>query len=311
MLHAHNDNDKNGSTIMSREQPRTISYATLYEEWLLKNSKAKERLKRDEIDEEHAHEFLSAALAGRIGLGASLQCALMNGTHDIEALTELWNQTLWEADEDAASQATALLSLLKPSNDNKGQAMKNAADNVEDIESANIDAFFDDYPECARQDWEDSDSDESDDEEEEVQPQSKKIMATLRAPTSERSARPSPQHPLDLEVVVEKVQPSQAESQFSYTEPAPMGAPQNPYAQQQPNFQAVPPPPPMHSSSNDSSSSRLPVRGTIHGNKTTTTTMPRGMTFVVNKILFKLLASLLRLVGITIIPNNKETTIAP
>jgi hypothetical protein len=229
---------------MSRKQPRKVSYATLYEEWLLKNSKVKEQLKSDEIDEARAHEFMSDALAARTGLGTSLQCALMNETHDIEALTELWNQTLWETDEDAASQVTHFLPLFKSLNDNKGLKMKNAAEDIEDTKSANIDAFFDDYPKCVRQDWEDSESDESDDDEERVQPQSKK-MATAPA-SDERSALPSTQQRSDLAVVVEKVQPSQAESHFSYTEPAPMAAPQNPYGQQQPTFQAAPPPPLMH-----------------------------------------------------------------
>lgn len=215
---------------MSSKPSEKISYATLYEEWLLKNSEAKERLKNGEIDETQAREFLSAAIAARTGLAGSLQCALMEKSHDVEALTELWNQTIWESDEDAAAQVRSLLPLIQASNDYK---IQNEADAKDDDESANVDSFFEDYPECVRQDWEESDSDESDDEEvQEVQHQSKKV-ATSAAPAFDRpQPQSSPQH-LDMEVVVEKVQPSQAESHFSYTEPAPtMAAPQNPYMQQ-------------------------------------------------------------------------------
>jgi hypothetical protein len=222
---------------MAREASKKVSYETLYEEWLLKSVKAKNGPRNDEID-----EFVSTATCttARAGLEASLQCALLDGTDDIQALAELFNQTLWETDGEAAARVEILLPLLKASDDDKGTAMKNAADPLKDHGTADIDAFFDDHPKCVRQDWEDSESDESDDEE--VQPLSKKV-ATFVTSTFERPAQPSLPRHLDDEVLVEKVQQSQ--SDFSYTESAPVAAPQNPYAQQRNNFQSALPPPPM------------------------------------------------------------------
>ena len=227
---------------MSRESSRKISYATLYEEWLLKHGDTKERLKNGREKDEQVHELVSAAISANAGLVGSLQCALMEEAHDIEALTELWDQTLWEIDGGSAAQVESLLSLTNASDDGK-LAMHNAAD-LKDDGSADVDAFFEDYPECVRQDWDDSDSDESDDEVQEIQPPPKKMASS--------SLQSFPQHQ-DMDVVaVEQVQASQAESHFSYTEPsqvpidvpaARMGHPHNPYLQQNSHQMAAMNPP--------------------------------------------------------------------
>lgn len=222
---------------MSSASSKTINFATLYEELLLKYGDAKERLKNCENDEEN--ELVSTALPTRAALGASLQCALMKETQNLEALAELWDQTMWETDGDAAAQVGPLLSLANAPNDGKVTAMLQQAGKAsyKNNGTANVDAFFEDYPECARQEWDDSDSDESDDELQEA----KKMPANTEN-------RTSPQlEDMDVVVMEKVVQPSQAESHFSYTEPAapvpaPMGAPQNPYLQQQ-NTHAPQPPP--------------------------------------------------------------------
>jgi hypothetical protein len=205
------------------------SYANLYEEWLLKYGQVKERLKNDENDESKAHELLSAAIAARAGFAGGLQCALMEETGNVEALTELWNHTLWEIDRDAAAQVGPLVSLAKASSD-----CKLSADVVdEEVAGADVDAFFDDYPECVRENWDESDTDEdeSDEEIQQVQPYSKKMAA---ASEPSRRSESYPQHQDMDVVVVEKVQPAPTDHNPLYQQAptARAGAPRNPYMQQ-------------------------------------------------------------------------------
>lgn len=225
---------------MSGASSTKISFATLYEEWLLKYGDVKERLKNDGNDETKVHALLSAATAARAGFTGGLQCALMEETDNDEALIELWNHTMWDIDRDAAAQLGLLVSLAKASSD------YNLCPDADEEASADVDAFFDDYPECVRKDLceLDSDEDESDEEMQEAQPSSKKMTA------SEPSRRPEshPQHE-DTDVVVEKVQPAPTDRNPLYqrVSTAQTTAPRNPYFQEnRDDFAANPPHPQQH-----------------------------------------------------------------
>jgi hypothetical protein len=225
---------------MSGASSTKTSYATLYEEWLLKYGHVKERLKNDENAETNAHELLSAAVAARAGFAGGLQRALMEQTGNVEGLTELWNHTMWEIDRDAAAQVGPLVSLVKASNDCKLSV------DVDEESSADVDAFFDDYPECVRDNWDESDTDEdeSDEEMQRSQPYSKKMAA---ASESSRLSESYPKH-TDIDEEVERVQPAPTDRDPLYQQvpTARAGAPRNPYMQQSRDDFAANPPHPQH-----------------------------------------------------------------
>jgi hypothetical protein len=165
-------------TPMTMTTTTPIDYATQNEEWL-----AQYRHVQDSLDDDAGDvAFALVTRAGRLG---ALQCALDGDNDDEDHETTLpsmirtfLEQTQHEMDCDAASaQQLELLELLAPqaattTTTKTTTTSQNAASQTTSCTDVDVDAFFEEYPECTRSDWDQvcnnevSDSEEDSDEEE-------------------------------------------------------------------------------------------------------------------------------------------------
>ena len=128
-------------------------FPTLYEEWLLRYGQTKERSLQLG---KNSNEFIGLAIASRIGFAASLQCAEMNADNSsVAAVRALLDKTLLNMDHDAGSLDSWVLPKMK--------SMERMDSLAKGEDKFDADAFFELYPECAREDWEDDESSDDQD----------------------------------------------------------------------------------------------------------------------------------------------------
>ncbi len=158
---------------LSNASSSKIDYATDYEEWLLRYNNAKHSLiddvnKAEKTSNANNNELqkdlvtrMVAMRAGRLG---SLQCALMEETENVELMQAFYQftKTEMEADRSAmGAEMKALEAFLPNLNDLIAAA---SATNLLDVD-VDEDAFFEEYPECLRESYIDSDTSDSDEAE--------------------------------------------------------------------------------------------------------------------------------------------------
>jgi hypothetical protein len=156
-------------------------YAALNEEWIARYRNVLESLQVDDDDDDDNDEnnledsFVGFSLAARAGRLGSLQCALDDDGENIPSLENLLDRTREEMDRDAAtSKQLDLLERLAPPRTNNNNWEQGPIKKIPEEElcaDVDVDAFFEEYPECMKSDWEkrsteqgDSDDDGSDSE---------------------------------------------------------------------------------------------------------------------------------------------------
>ena len=140
-------------TVSSMTESTVPCFPTLYEEWLLRYGQAKGcSLKL----ENNSNESIGLTIAARIGFAGALQCAEMNADNSsVAAVRALLDRTLLNMDHDAGSLDSWVLPKVK--------SMERIDSLVKGEHDFDADAFFELYPECARENWEEGES--SDDQE--------------------------------------------------------------------------------------------------------------------------------------------------
>lgn len=153
-------------------------HADQYEDWLLKYRKATEKFEDLSVSNEQQQQqpnnesqnallgkHTAAALAVRAGLAGTLQCAItdtqFNSMVDVDAARQLYYQARMQMERDVTSavQMKALDTMIPTlkNNDTKRLPLQSV--------QVDVDAFFEEFPECIRSDWNDPES-ESEEEEE-------------------------------------------------------------------------------------------------------------------------------------------------
>ena len=146
----------------------TFDFATLNEEWIVRYDQSLQRLTEAEInynDSSTVEYLVGTTIAARAGRLGALTCASLEepGT----AIDEYLNHTQRELDRHAASKKQIqLLECLCPT------LPCTSDENQSSILDVDVDAFFDEYPECMRSDWgklkNEEDDEEEDDEESDI-----------------------------------------------------------------------------------------------------------------------------------------------
>ena len=153
--------------------------ATLFEEWTARYQIMKDMVGELDDGENANHErlqsLLAASVTARAGMLLSLQCALLNDSDGDNYNTKSYTSTSVEAlldrikleiDRDAAT--TSQLKLLDRIANHSSRLDKVGStsipgDDYAEVDDDDVEAFFTDYPECIRHDW-DEISDDSNDE---------------------------------------------------------------------------------------------------------------------------------------------------
>ena len=160
----------------TRTTPSQYDYATLYEEWLLQ---AQQQQQNANDNNNNSYVSAMAMRAGRLG---AMQCAIMDSaTEKTDFLSGLLKRM--ELDEDLVvvdknkknnSHNQRMLPLpLATLEQNTSCKKKNNERNLASV--ADVDAFFEAYPECIRPGWEEyDDTSSSSSEEEELRPSRRK-----------------------------------------------------------------------------------------------------------------------------------------
>jgi fidgetin-like protein 1 len=132
-------------------------YSTLHEEWLLKYGEANVLTKKLGNENSGRVALYGQTIVSRLGLSGALQCAEMKSDDaDMAAIRMLFERTLLTMDKDAG----AFDSFAIDKTENTHFPMKG------DEEALDADAFFEMYPECVREEWDEGESCE--DEEDEI-----------------------------------------------------------------------------------------------------------------------------------------------
>jgi SpoVK/Ycf46/Vps4 family AAA+-type ATPase len=152
-------------------------HAVQYEDWLLKYRNVTDRFNDVSVSNQHQADenaqnallgqLCASAVAVRAGRMGSLQCAVQdaasNSTVDADATRQLMYQARMQMERDATSteQMTALDTMIP--------TLKNNHTNRLPLQSVqvDVDAFFEEFPECIRSDWNDPESESEGEEEEE------------------------------------------------------------------------------------------------------------------------------------------------
>lgn len=149
-----------------------VDYATENEEWLAQYKKVEASLEDIALDGNEKADWLVAATmvvrAGRLGL---LQSALVDDTEENAAAVEnLLFSTRQEMDQAAASsKQIQLLDQIMAGATQNSPFLSDTKIEKEDIcTNVDVDAFFEEYSECVKSDWEQLFSEPSDDEDESV-----------------------------------------------------------------------------------------------------------------------------------------------
>jgi hypothetical protein len=214
----------------------TTDYSTLNEEWLARYRDVTNSLEAVPDDDQHAASLHAAALAVRAGRQGALQCAQMENKEDL-TIGQLLEHTQREMDQEAATSiqlklveklASSRLEVVDVDNDDSLLSQQQQQD--VDVDA---DAFFDEYPECIRSDWDTvSQQVESDDDDEDENDSPPKAAPAIK----DRRLSPSP--PSHGYVESNNAPPLGECTSASYknqsTNPAVQNPiPRNPYQQQQ------------------------------------------------------------------------------
>ena len=155
---------------------------TLFEEWTARYNIVKDEIEKlnkdgDTTNPEQLQCVLAASIAARAGRLTSLQCALLDnsdgdkpgtGFSTLASVEALLNRIKMDMDKDAASDSHLNLVDRVANHSNVDIPGSVTDDDCAEVDNEDVGAFFMEYPECIRHDWDersensDGESDEDD-----------------------------------------------------------------------------------------------------------------------------------------------------